>query len=112
MLTSLLLPLAVQHGRVLGFAAATALALSWIDHRAYKSGQAACQTEQSARLSRQIQAARAVEAEARLAVAEIETRRIAIEDQQRRIADAVDDLDGGCLPAGVVRQLSRIGVEP
>jgi hypothetical protein len=83
--------------------------LAWVDHRAYRSGQAACEAQHRAEASRQIEVAQwAARSGAAAARAAIERERTTA-DEIRSITDEARDLDNPCLPAGIVQRLDALG---
>ena len=103
-----ILPAAIRLGPYAAGALALCLALAWVDHRAYRSGQAACEALQAAEVARQTEAAqwaaRAGADAARAALA----REAVIARQARDAAQAVQD-DGPCLGAEAVEALRAVG---
>lgn len=89
--------------------AAIVAGLAWVDHRAYRSGQAEREAVYHAERSRQIEAAQwAARSGAAAASAAIARERAAAEEV-RSITDDARDLDNPCLPVGIVQRLDAIG---
>jgi hypothetical protein len=103
-----ILPAAIRFGPHAVAALALLLALAWVDHRAYRSGQAACEALQADEVARQTEAAqwaaRAGADAARAALA----REAVIARQARDAAQAVQD-DAPCLGAEAVEALRAVG---
>lgn len=108
-MSALAAPRLVAAGAALMLAAGV---LWWIDDRAYRSGEAACEARHAAETRRQIEAARIAEERAAARVGELEATRRALAEQQRRIEHATRDLAGDCLPADVVRSLGAGAGQP
>lgn len=83
--------------------------LAWVDHRAYRSGQAQRDAVYQAERSRQIEVAQwAARAGAETARAAVERARETAA-QIRSITDDARRLDNPCLPADIVQQLDALG---
>lgn len=93
--------------------AAAALAilafLAWVDHRAFRSGEAAAEARHAAEAARQIAATAPAVEGAATDVATIDALRREIETRQRRIDDAGSPDASPCIPGDVLRQLDAVG---
>jgi hypothetical protein len=103
------LTMILRYGPQLAAAVAVMGAFAWVDHRAYRSGQAACEATHHAEAARQIETAQwAARSGAAAARAAIERER-ATADEIRSITDEAHGLDDPCLPAGIVQRLDALG---
>lgn len=92
-----------------GLAAMLLAGLWWVDHRAFRSGRAACEASaESARLALQERLHAAAEEAGRRA-AEVEAERAARAEDARRLEDALRETSGDrCLPdAGSLRRIEE-----